>query len=792
MYTAVDDPTGAVTFIRLVPSTAQTAVAFGSFAVSDARFNNHESDAPTAPGACGDSVTEWLLPRPYFKTFGRDICDVRRPCQAGSVAYQTPLTVKETLERVAQRRLVLPAIQREYVWATDPDRMTRLFDSLLRKYPIGTFLFWDVPANNSRSFDFYEVMRDWHERDRRHNPRLPLSSPRDLTAVLDGQQRLTTLNIGLHGSLAQRGKYKRATSLDAYPIRHLYVDLLFEPGEDDDVEYRFAFLTKDQSADDGNRHWYRVGNILEVPDPGLPILRYAQAHDLTHKERPFEVMARLWAAVHQDGVVSAFEEKGEKLDRVLDIFVRVNSGGVVLSKSDLLLSMATAHFRSRDARQEVHQLVDELNIEGDGFAFSKDLILKAGLVMTGISDIGFRVENFTAANMARLEDSWDRLTIALRLAARLLGSFGLSAETLPANSVLVPLADYLYARGHSQTFLESQSPGAVADRRAIRSWTLRTILMPGIWGSGLDGLLRGLHRAIVDSAGPFPVAAIEAEMARRGKKLEFNSTLVDNLLDTPYRHARTFALLTLMYETVDTLSRFHIDHVFPRALATRTKLHSAGVPEDQVEGIRDRVERLPNLQLLHGPVNVEKRAKPPYDWVSARFPDEDARRAWLAESDLLDLPNSFREFDKFYACRRNLMQSRLVRLLAVRDTPQPDSAETHEPTRSTPVAIEPVRPSHGTPGPHPQPTDRLARTRQKEKIADLIADGRLHVGDELHAHLYGQRYAAVVQEEGLLMDNALHASPSSAARVVTNGVSVNGWAFWKTASDVSIAELRRW
>ena len=152
---------------------------------------------------------------------------------------------------------------------------------------------------------------------------------------------------------------------------------------------------------------------------------------------------------------------------------------------------------------------------------------------------------------------------------------------------------------------------------------------------------------------------------------------MDDLLDTPYRHARTFALLTLMYETVDTLSRFHIDHVFPRALASRTKLHSADVPDDQVEGIRDRVERLPNLQLLHGPVNVEKRAKPPYDWVSARFPDEAARRAWLAETDLLDLPNTFRDFNEFYAHRRHLMQNRLVRLLAVRDTPRPPAPGRH-------------------------------------------------------------------------------------------------------------------
>ena len=36
----------------------------------------------------------------------------------------------------------LPAIQREYVWS--PDQIIQLFDSLMRNYPIGSFLFWEL------------------------------------------------------------------------------------------------------------------------------------------------------------------------------------------------------------------------------------------------------------------------------------------------------------------------------------------------------------------------------------------------------------------------------------------------------------------------------------------------------------------------------------------------------------------------------------------------------------------------------------------------------------------------
>ena len=44
-------------------------------------------------------------------------------------------------------------------------------------------------------------------------------------------------------------------------------------------------------------------------------------------------------------------------NKVLDIFVRVNSGGTPLSYSDLLLSMATNQWQDRDAREEVRTLV---------------------------------------------------------------------------------------------------------------------------------------------------------------------------------------------------------------------------------------------------------------------------------------------------------------------------------------------------------------------------------------------------------------------------------------------------
>jgi len=722
------------------------------------------------------------------------------------MAYQTPLTIKETLEKISQRSFVLPAIQRELVWAQEPERMTKLFDSLLRGYPIGTFLFWRVTPENSRSFHFYEFMREWHELKQRHNERLHVSTPRELTAILDGQQRLTSLNVGLYGSLAHKLPNRRRDSAGAYPEKRLFVDLKFEPSEDDDVHYRFEFLTDEQARRSGESHWYRVGDILDLEEPGEPVYDYVERHALTGNRNAFRVLSRLWKAVHEDGVVSYFEEKQQDLSKVLDIFVRVNSGGVALTKSDLLLSIATAQFTLRDAREEIHRLVDDLNATQPGFKITKDLVLKAGLVLTDISDIGFRVESFTADNMKILDSQWEDVEDALRTGVHLLASFGFSESTLPASSVLIPLADYIHSRGLTSSYVTSAVPAVRADRERVRSWTIRTILRPGVWGSGLDGLLRSLHQCISETSGAFPLDAIETAMARRGKSLAFDDALIDDLLDTPYKHKRMFALQTLLYDWVDPRNQFHIDHIFPRSLSTAARLRAQGVSASAVDDIRDKVERLANLQLMSGPENSQKRAQLPATWAREHFPDAAAREAWLAGHDLHGIPEDFHAFLGFYERRRSILRRRLVELLGgyTRDGAT-HNIETRLPRPTKPQALEdsrPRTPSPPLPGwsgetapPAPPRYSPLYGGASKRSygvgVSDLLALGRLQPGATLRGRYHGQTISVTVSADGRLeAGGKSYSSPSAAAVALTHQPSANGWIFWHTEDGTRIADLR--
>lgn len=132
--------------------------------------------------------------------------------------------------------------------------------------------------------------------------------------------------------------------------------------------------------------------------------------------------------MHTDPKIHIYEEQAQDLPRVLNIFIRLNQGGTVLSYSDLLLSTAVAQWKKLDARSEIHRLVDELNRMGTGFGFTHDFVLKAGLMLADIASVGFKVENFTPVNMTRLESQWDSIRTALLRSVELVASFGFNGQ----------------------------------------------------------------------------------------------------------------------------------------------------------------------------------------------------------------------------------------------------------------------------------------------------------------------------------------------------------------------------
>lgn len=579
------------------------------------------------------------------------------------MSFQTPRSIEEMLTAIHKREYLLPAIQREFVW--NSDQIAKLVDSLMRGYPVGSFLLWNVEPETAQSYTFYEFLTNYHERDNPYADKATVPAGSGTTAVLDGQQRLTALNIALYGSYAEKKKYAWWNSADAFPTKRLYLNLIDDPDDEElGLKYDLRFLTdKEAAADEGAEDtWYRVGAVLGLSNAGPAIMQELARRNIAGSADAFQRLYDLYEAVRVLKPMNYFLVTDQDADKVLEIFVRVNSGGTTLSYSDLLLSMATNQWQELDAREEVRSLVSELNSSaGRQFSFSKDVVLKTALTVAGV-DVQFKVKNFTQTNMARVEAAWPETKGALLRAATLLQQFGFNERNLTANSVIIPIAYYLYLRGAGDSYLDSTADAV--DRLTLQHWVTRSLIKRGIWGSGLDTLLTRLRDVLrTNSSSRFPIEAVETAMSAVGKGLVFDDAEIDELLNLKYGGQRTFAVLSVLYPGLDLGKKFHEDHIFPKSRFTRKRLAAAGVPADQIDDYLNSVNLMPNLQLLAGTANIEKQDGLPAQWIEAAFPTEEKRVTYIAENDLDNLPLDLSGFPVFFNERKKRVRARLIAAL---------------------------------------------------------------------------------------------------------------------------------
>ncbi len=229
--------------------------------------------------------------------------------------------------------------------------------------------------------------------------------------------------------------------------------------------------------------------------------------------------------------------------------------------------------------------------------------------------------------------------------------------------MLIPIAYYVHRRGLTQKYRESASDRV--DRETLRSWTLRSLIMPGVWGSGLDTLLRDLRQAIIEHGqNEFPSAEIEKQMLLRGKSLVISAEQVEDILNLPHGSARTFAVLAVLFPHINTRNLHHVDHVFPQSLLAKPKLKQAGFGPNAVEELQIKRDQLPNLQLLEGLENISKSDSLPTVWAGAVNTTPDSLQAYLDRNEIPWLPGSLDDFEPFFAERRTALAQRLTSILA--------------------------------------------------------------------------------------------------------------------------------
>jgi hypothetical protein len=583
------------------------------------------------------------------------------------MGFETPITIQKAIQEIKSNKYVLPAIQREFVWKAE--QIEKLFDSLLRGYPIGSFLFWKVNPDRIGDFQFYRFMERYHERTYRRNEPFTPPMHQDLTAVLDGQQRLTALNIGISGSYASKLPRYWWNNPDAFPIKTLYINLRKPQSQDLETEtngFEIRFLQQsDLENQDEKKYWFRVGEVLQFTNM-QSVFNYCVKNGLIDDRDTYssDTLVGLWNVLTQQPLINYFLEEEQNLDKVLNIFIRVNSGGTQLSYSDMLLSIATAAWEERDAKQEIYDLVDQLNQIGDGFSFNKDFVLKAALVMCDIPAIEFRVTSFNRENMLTIERNWDKIISALKGSAYLLASWGYNWQTLVSNFAVIPLAYYLYQIASPHNFNTASQYSS--SREKMLHW-LRVALLKRTFSGSPDNVLRAIRRAMQADRGneEFPQTAIYNELKATPRSMRFDEAELEGLLSYRYGKNYVFSVLAMLYPWLKYDQKFHIDHIFPRSRFTTKELKLRGIPEDQWALWLDHVNDMGNLQLLQEGVNLIKSDQDFEQWLMGECPTPNDLNTYMELHMIPDVELSFEKFPEFLESRTRLLRTHLAEILSV-------------------------------------------------------------------------------------------------------------------------------
>lgn len=353
------------------------------------------------------------------------------------------------------------------------------------------------------------------------------------------------------------------------------------------------------------------------------------------------------------------------MDKVLNIFIRINSGGTVLSYSDLLLSIATAQWEEKDAREEIIKFVDEINDIGGGFNFNKDFVLKSSLVINEFSDFAFKVDNFNKANMLKIEQNWDALTSAIRIAIKLVSSFGYNRETLTSNNAIIPIAYYLYKIGATDSY--PTSTRNLTDKEKIKKWLILSLVKRAFSGQP-DNVLRPIRKIILDNHDNFPTELIIDKFKGTTKSLLFSTEDIENLTHYKYGQGFTFSILSLLYPQLDYSNQFHIDHIFPKSLFTKAKLRKRGISEEDIETFYDWFNYIGNLQLIGAIPNIEKKDIEFKIWLNKIYPDQRNQDQFKEVHYIPNVELDFENFIEFFEEREKLLIAEFSKILLTEET----------------------------------------------------------------------------------------------------------------------------
>ncbi|KHK49008.1 hypothetical protein PI87_27135 [Ralstonia sp. A12] len=537
----------------------------------------------------------------------------------------------------------LPNIQRPFVWS--PEQMTRLFDSIMREYPISTLLVWKTreSVKHRRFIDTY------HRKIRLTDFYVPDNS-RSKMMVLDGQQRLQSLYIGLKGS---------------YEGKELYFDVTSgQHVAPEDIRYRFAF--KDKAT--ASWPWVCFKDIV-FKNGKLDIqiaqeLIAAAGVDLTEKELTsvqLNVARARQEFVNDDNITfqeldSIDNPEAYRVDDIVEIFIRANSGGTKLGKSDLLFSLLSSSWDEADGEMEA--LLSKLN-QG-GFAYDRDFVLKTCLTVLG-KGARYEVGKFRdGQTKEEIVAEWPALSGAITAVHDLLvaSTYIRSDKAMPSYLALIPLVYYRY-----------HYPEKFAKNTQLPDYLLR-VLVTGVFSGNPDTLIDKIVRDIQDRK-DFALTEIYGVIREAGRSLEITPHVI---LEQHYGSREIHLFFSLWYRRFNYQPAYNgntpsVDHIFPQSLLRTEKvLNPETGRRNLMKYPQSQRDQIANCMLLTTDENGAggKSDIPPHEWFArGRFSSEASHREYL---DLHLIPHDpklwqLERFDAFVEARQALIREKFSYML---------------------------------------------------------------------------------------------------------------------------------
>jgi uncharacterized protein with ParB-like and HNH nuclease domain len=419
-------------------------------------------------------------------------------------------TLLSILNKIENHQVCLPSIQRKFEWGMD--RIEMLFDSIMNDYPIGTFLIWNVSEPATLQYKFFEVNNTFDLSEGQwQKPRPAETSNDSLWALLDGQQRLTSISIGLQGSYSYAKGKNRITKL-------LYFNLI-KNNESDDYK-SFKFFKQGQEQKDPDNLWIPASMFVKtlkdfynsVPED---VSKYVTIEKIIKDciQYKNEEIKKIWEGwveknnyLRIGSQITKFAEKIGKdsnqifsyylinnsvdLDVCNEIFVRINSGGVKLSKADLLFSTVVSTWE--DGRTHVDNLIKVL--KSKGYQVDTEFIMRACLYLVN-SDILFKIDSFNGNTVNKIINSFlgkDEKEIGIYEAIiqtfdYLKNKLHVPDKILKSKNVLIPIVHHIFHGGKlgDESILEVQK-------------FIYISLIQKVFGSHGDTLLKDLRKGVTN------------------------------------------------------------------------------------------------------------------------------------------------------------------------------------------------------------------------------------------------------------------------------------------------------